>query len=63
LHDHCALEYKQHAECEQAIVPVLIEKPESTAEYLEHEERSYKVLFVDIEELWNRDVNLVLSPY
>ena len=41
LHDHSAFEHKQHAESEETEVPVLIHEPQTTAEDLEHKERSY----------------------
>jgi hypothetical protein len=40
LHHDSAFEEKEHPKREETKVPVFIQKPQATAEYLKHEKRS-----------------------
>jgi hypothetical protein len=53
---------KEHAKSEETVVPIFIEKPETTAKDLENEEWRHKMLFVNVEECGNGDVNFVRAP-
>lgn len=61
LPDNCALENHEHEEGEKAVVPVLIEHPESHTEDLEDKERSGSVFNKQRAEGRNGNVKLVLS--
>ena len=56
LLDECCLKRHQHEECEEAVVPVVIEAPQSHAEHLEDEERRRRPLLEQLQE--RRDVEL-----
>jgi hypothetical protein len=62
LHDHGSFEKEKHKEVEQGVVPVLVQEPQQRAKELEDEEGSDDVLLVEVQEIWDRDVHLVIAP-
>ena len=61
LPDHRALKNDKHEQGEEAVVPVLVQTPESDTEHLEDEERCRCVLSEKGSEGWNWDIELVLA--
>ena len=60
LKDNGTLENDQHESRKKRIVPVLVQAPQSNAEYLKDKERCHRMLSEQFGELWYRNVTFVL---
>ena len=61
LPDDSRLEHNQHEKCEERVVPVFVEHPETDAENLEHKERRDSVLLEELRESRHGDIEDVRS--
>jgi hypothetical protein len=62
LHNNGTLKEKEHTKVKETVIPVFIKKPKQGAKKLKHEKRRHKMLLVQLQEAWNRNVHLVAAP-